>query len=134
MYPDIGMGGPMGGMGMGMGMGYPGHMGMGMGMGYGPGYMRMRTRRDVWLPELMFRTQRLRLLYPDLVSDSMAAQLMDDLEQDREITPAAFASFEAHHPARDPVRRAEIRESGRTGASASFGGGRGDGGGAGSSW
>lgn len=35
-----------------------------------------RYRRDVWLPELMFRTRRLRLLYPDLVTDSMTAQFL----------------------------------------------------------
>ncbi|KAI8465557.1 MAG: TLP18.3, Psb32 and MOLO-1 founding proteins of phosphatase-domain-containing protein [Monoraphidium minutum] len=92
------------------------------------------ARRDIFLPELMFRTQRLRLLYPDYVSDTMAAQFLQDLEEDRPLSPAAFASFEARHPARDAAGRAELRESGRGGASTSFGGGSGGGGGAGSSW
>jgi hypothetical protein len=81
----------------------------------------------------MFRAQRLQLLYPDLVSNTMAAQFQQDLQEDRELCPDALAAFEARHPARDAERRAELRDSGRMGASNSFGGGSG-GFGAGTSW
>ncbi|GBF97799.1 lactase-phlorizin hydrolase [Raphidocelis subcapitata] len=89
------------------------------------------ARRDLWMPELLFRTRRLGLMYPDFISTSMTDQFLQDLESDADLSHAALARFEARHPARE--RAAELREAGRGGASASFGGGHG-GGGAGSSW
>jgi hypothetical protein len=87
--------------------------------------------RDIGMPELLFRTQRLGLLYPDFVSDTMTAQWLDDIADNRDLSPAALARFEARHPAREHA--AELRAAGAGGASVSFGGGHSSGGG-GSSW
>lgn len=64
----------------------------------------------------------------------MVDQWYDDISSGRDLSAAALANLEARHPARDAERRAELRESGRWGASTSFGGGHGGGGGGGSSW
>ena len=93
-----------------------------------------RAAADLWMPELLFRTRRLGMLYPDLVTDTMVYQWLDDIQAGHDLSPAALASFEARHPVRDDARRAELRDAGRMGAGASFGGGHGGGGGAGSSW
>jgi len=94
-----------------------------------------RRQADLWLPELMFRTRRLGLLYPDLVSDTMTAQFLDDIQSGRDLSESALRHFDARHPARDATRRQELRDSGRMGAGVSFGGGHsGGGGGGGSSW
>jgi uncharacterized membrane protein YgcG len=93
-----------------------------------------RWRNDMFLPELMFRTRRLGMLYPDLVTDSMTAQFLDDISSGRDLSEASLRTFEARHPARDATRRQELASSGRMGASASFGGGHSGGGGGGSSW
>ena len=97
----------------------------------GVGTVAAAVRRDFAMPELIFRTQRLGLLYPDFISNSMTAQWLDDITDNRDLSAAALARFEARHPAR--TRAEELRTAGAGGASVSFGGGHSSGGG-GSSW
>ncbi|KAF6250917.1 TLP18.3, Psb32 and MOLO-1 founding proteins of phosphatase-domain-containing protein [Scenedesmus sp. NREL 46B-D3] len=90
-------------------------------------------QQQVWLPELGFRLRRLRMMYPDFVTDPMVYAWEEDIAAGRSLNMGVVQQFEA----RNPARQQQLEASGRQGASssASFGGGSTyGGGGAGSSW
>jgi uncharacterized membrane protein YgcG len=90
-------------------------------------------QQQVYLPELGFRLRRLRMMYPDFVTDPMLYAWEEDLAAGRDLNSGVVQQFEA----RDPNRQRQLEEGGRAGASsyATFGGGSSyGGGGSGSSW